>query len=395
MAVYFAPDKYKRPNKFEGLNELFQGLFGGIQNRRFGQDVQNLQGLDPGQGLDRFNPQSQQMQQLMAQMMMQQQAASQTPITPYQQAGLGIQQQQADTAEQSAGIVSPTQQIAQEKLNRIKLLQEQEADGTITPSAKAELDKLRGGASPVSITMGMPASAAERTAIAGGRASLDALDNLKTLFDSPRTSTGPIVGRTSPILGLVGMTTDEQEAFMAATSAFRNHVIKEITGAQMSEPEAKRIMKQIPEETDPPTRWKAKYEQTKRNLESIQKRREEVLRQSGIRVPESSGTRVNVDEEMTGMSDAELRAIISAPPTTEPVAPPGLSLQYTSNNLVENKKRINPGIKREIDKLPKKQSDYIWKQVAKFPINVWKDKPRSEQEVLLKQFRDEAVRRSK
>jgi len=137
-------------------------------------------------------------------------------------------------------------------------------------------------------------SSTERQKIAETRASIDALDNLKSLFDSAQTKTGPITGRISPIAGLVGMTTDEQESFMAATSAFKNAIIKEITGAQMSEQEASRIMKQIPDITDPSPRWKAKWEQSKKNLEFLQKRRLEILEQSGLRVPRAGGEKENV-----------------------------------------------------------------------------------------------------
>lgn len=137
----------------------------------------------------------------------------------------------------------------------------------------------------VEIGVGQPASASERQAIAKTRASIDALNNLKNLFDSTQTQVGPVAGRVAPFAGLAGLTTDEQEAFMAATSAFKNAVIKQITGAQMSEVEAKRIMKQIPDITDPPARWKAKWQQSKRNLEFLQRRRLQILQQSGLRVP--------------------------------------------------------------------------------------------------------------
>lgn len=139
-------------------------------------------------------------------------------------------------------------------------------------------------------------SSTERQKIAETRASLDALDNLKTLFDNVQTKTGPITGRISPIAGLIGMTTDEQEAFMAATSAFKNAIIKEITGAQMSEQEAGRIMKQIPDITDPPARWRAKWEQSKKNLEFLQKRRLEILGQSGLRVPGKTEKSIYITE---------------------------------------------------------------------------------------------------
>jgi len=155
----------------------------------------------------------------------------------------------------------------------------------------------------VEISLGKPASSAERTAIAETRASIDALDNLKSLFDSTKTRTGPIVGRVDPLKGLVGLTTDEQEGFMAATSAFKNAIIKEITGAQMSQEEAERIMKQVPDITDPSTRWEAKWEQSKKNLEFLQKRRAEILEQSGLRVPTGADVKSQTKKQVESKID--------------------------------------------------------------------------------------------
>jgi hypothetical protein len=181
--------------------------------------------------------------------------------------------------------LQPTQQIAQKKLDQINRLQAKVNTGIATEGEKAMLEKMLAGQPMVQIGLGQPASPTERQTIAETRASIDALDNLKSLFDSVQTRTGPVAGRLDPLKGLLGMTTDEQEAFMAATSAFKNAIIKEITGAQMSEQEANRIMKQVPDIIDPPARWKAKWEQSKKNLEFLQKRRMEILGQSGIRVP--------------------------------------------------------------------------------------------------------------
>ena len=197
--------------------------------------------------------------------------------------------------------LSPSQQVSQEKLDRIRSLRTKEDSGTITKPESAELQRLRGGGALVDISLGA-ASPTERTAIAETRASVDALDNLKALFDSPRTETGPVKGRVAPFAGLAGLTTDEQESFMAATSAFKNQIIKEITGAQMSEQEAKRIMKQIPDIIDPPARWKAKWEQSKKNLEHLQKRRMEILEQSGLRAP---GMQTPIGESQPGLTPAE------------------------------------------------------------------------------------------
>lgn len=128
-----------------------------------------------------------------------------------------------------------------------------------------------------------PASPSERTALASTEASIDSLNNLKTLFDE--SFTGPFAGRKGSILNVFGLNPPKQEAFIAASAAFRNQVIKEITGAQMSESEATRILEQVPSETDASSVWLAKYEQSIQNLERLNKRRREVLEQSGLRVP--------------------------------------------------------------------------------------------------------------
>ncbi len=123
-------------------------------------------------------------------------------------------------------------------------------------------------------------SAGEREKTATGLATLDVLGNLKKLFDSPDTRTGPVVGRIDPRIGQIGLTSRNQEDFMAATSAFKNQIIKEITGAQMSEVEAVRIMKQVPDITDHPDRWEAKWRQSVQNIQFLQRRRQQI--QGGV-----------------------------------------------------------------------------------------------------------------
>jgi hypothetical protein len=181
--------------------------------------------------------------------------------------------------------LSPTQQIAARKLALINRLEAIPSEKR-TKGQQAKLDKALIGQPLVQIGLGKPASAAERTSIAEARASMDALDNIKNLYDE--SYVGPIKGRVAPGKGLFGFTEEKQEEFMAATSAFKNSIIKQITGAQMSEPEAKRIMKQIPDITDPPARWKAKHKQSLKNIKMMEKRKLQILKQSGIRVPEET-----------------------------------------------------------------------------------------------------------
>jgi len=182
--------------------------------------------------------------------------------------------------------------------------------GNLIKDLGAATEKDIKGTAAVSITMGKPAAAAERTAIADKRAALDALDNLYSLYNEAYV--GPITGRVAPTKGLMGLTSEQQENFMAATAAFVNALIKEITGAQMGEAEATRIKKQIPLITDPPTRWMAKYEQTRKNVEYVHQRYLEVLQQSGLKVP--GGTDITIEEpfseeSLENMSDEELERI--------------------------------------------------------------------------------------
>ena len=138
---------------------------------------------------------------------------------------------------------------------------------------------------PASVTVNLKqSSASEREKLASGEASLETLDNLKTLFDEAYV--GPVAGRMGAVKDIFGGNEDKQSEFNAATFAFKNQIIKEITGAQMSEPEAKRIMKQVPDVNDPPSVWKAKWKQSKRNVAVLRKKRLEVMRKSGILTPE-------------------------------------------------------------------------------------------------------------
>ena len=107
-------------------------------------------------------------------------------------------------------------------------------------------------------------------------ASLDSLARLKEMFDQgAKNDIGPAEGRARSLGQKVpgGMLVTERFAnFEAATRAFQNAMIKAITGAQMSEPEAKRIMGQIPNTNDNPTVWQAKYTQSVKNMEDLERR---------------------------------------------------------------------------------------------------------------------------
>ena len=101
------------------------------------------------------------------------------------------------------------------------------------------------------------------------------LDRLIGMFEQgAKALIGPVEGRARSFgQGVPGVPVNTAFAdFEAASSAFKNGVIKAITGAQMSEPEAKRIMLQIPSVNDKPEVWAAKAAQTKLNLQDLAKR---------------------------------------------------------------------------------------------------------------------------
>ena len=175
-----------------------------------------------------------------------------------------------------------------------------------------ELAKLKSAGTTVNIN---PASAGERTALAEGASMIDALSNMKTLFDTVVSGSGllaypgPIRGPLESLKGVFEKSPLEKEEFRAATFAFTNAMIKAITGAQMGEAEATRIKSQIPAINDPPTRWMAKWRQSMLNIEEVQERRKQVLSESDLKVPEMGGESSPVPmKNPAEMTEAEIEA---------------------------------------------------------------------------------------
>jgi hypothetical protein len=124
-------------------------------------------------------------------------------------------------------------------------------------------------------TMSAPIPAALTTGIAQGGATIGALEDLETLFKPEFV--GPAAGRwlqmkaSLPESALTELPPGFAD-FAAANAAFKNQMIKDITGAQMSEPEARRIMQQIPDVTNRPDVWQARYRQSLANRERLLER---------------------------------------------------------------------------------------------------------------------------
>lgn len=148
-------------------------------------------------------------------------------------------------------------------------------------------------------------AASEREALKETRVSTDSLQNLKKLFKSKYV--GPLRGRIGKVREIFGKGTQEEFEFRAATYAFTNSIIKMITGAQMSEAEAGRIKGQIPQPNDPPPVWLAKWNQSMRNVKSLEKRQKEIFKQFGLKGP---GTATDIDTRMGTMSTEELLTIV-------------------------------------------------------------------------------------
>lgn len=112
----------------------------------------------------------------------------------------------------------------------------------------------------------LPPTTAARTASSDADVALDTLQRLNDTYKPDFV--GPVMGRAQSIgaeLPIIPMAEGFAD-FRANSAQFRNSVIKAITGAQMSEPEARRIREQIPEISNRQEVWEANMRATKQNL---------------------------------------------------------------------------------------------------------------------------------
>lgn len=114
-----------------------------------------------------------------------------------------------------------------------------------------------------------PPTGAQRTASSDSQVALDtAAEVLKTYKPD---FIGPVSGRVQNVESQVPFMPIKQgyPEFKAAVAQLRNATIKAITGAQMSEPEARRIMQQIPDLSQRPEIFEANLRATLRNLQDV------------------------------------------------------------------------------------------------------------------------------
>ncbi len=121
-------------------------------------------------------------------------------------------------------------------------------------------------------TEGAKLSAVAIEKVAGIEQSLTVLKSLEKLVNDDWL--GPVAGRvTAAKINAPGFkVSDDLARFAAETATLKNSVVKAITGAAMSEPEAARIMKQIPDFADKPNVWRQKLAATRDNLTTLRNR---------------------------------------------------------------------------------------------------------------------------
>lgn len=125
---------------------------------------------------------------------------------------------------------------------------------------------------PDSATGGAKLSATAIEKIAGIDQSLGVIESLEQYKKDEWL--GPVAGRAAQVrIKTPGVkVSDDLARFAAETATLKNAVIKAITGAQMSQGEAERIMSQIPSFEDKPNVWTEKAAATKANLATLKRR---------------------------------------------------------------------------------------------------------------------------
>lgn len=119
---------------------------------------------------------------------------------------------------------------------------------------------------------GAKLSAAAVEKVAGAETALGSAATIEKMLPSFEGSLGPVYGRIQQTKQLTGMADQGYAEFAAEIATLKNAVVKATTGAAMSEPEAKRILQQVPDLTDQPAVFKARLAATKRNLEMVRRR---------------------------------------------------------------------------------------------------------------------------
>jgi hypothetical protein len=124
------------------------------------------------------------------------------------------------------------------------------------------------------------AAPAERAQLANEMSTIGLVNTLKDTYSEDFI--GPVRGRFGSILEAVGGIGEDEAEFRADLSTLRNGVVTAITGAQMGEKEATRILRQVPSENNPIEVFEARLESTRKNLIRLAQKRREILQATGV-----------------------------------------------------------------------------------------------------------------
>lgn len=195
--------------------------------------------------------------------------AQNAPPTGYEFAGTAQSQQAGERLAQQRELAQMRDEMARERESRLAsygppvvIIGDPSSPGGVRYSPRAEAVGQPG-----------PPTGAARTALSDAEVALETVDRLIAGYNEDFI--GPVAGRLRtfgaalPSLGGINPIMEGFPEFQSNSAILRNSVIKAITGAQMSEPEAVRIRQQIPEISDRPEVWTAKMKATKQNLTDL------------------------------------------------------------------------------------------------------------------------------
>lgn len=133
-----------------------------------------------------------------------------------------------------------------------------------------------------------PPSAGERDKFTDDATALGQANDLRRLYR--KEFVGPMTGQLQGVASkvgapasLIGIKLRPGEAdFRGALAQYRNRVINALSGAAVSESEARRMAEQIPQETDPSETFEAKLRQTEQNLRNVASTRRTTATSTGV-----------------------------------------------------------------------------------------------------------------
>lgn len=180
-------------------------------------------------------------------------------------------------------------------------------------------------------------SSTEREKLAEGENTLASLDRLGQLYKPDFV--GPMAGAKGTMRekfgGSLGIDplSPEQSRFRAESAAFKNAIIKAITGSTMGQDEQKRILQQIPDDFDPPQTWEGKYQATVENMMKHADIFKGVLKDTGVDV-----SKVKPNTKPT------LKESVAAPKKETKVTPPKNEAAMEFDRAEMKRKGMHPDV---------------------------------------------------